>query len=312
MHSVNSFPDKERSFSIKRGLSINRGYIDLHTHGLARYDTRTSRPDEILKIAALHGKKGVGAILPAIYPSSIEEMRANMEAVKRAMETQSRQKPVTGLSDNHARIMGLHLEGPFLNPARCGALQRDSFMKPTISNLKKLIDGYDEIIKIITIAPELPGALRVIELCRNSGIKVNMGHTNATYKEALEGKMAGATGITHIFNAMRPFHHRDPGIVCLALTDEDLYIEVIADTVHISIEALRLIFNTKRADRIIVVSDSVKGRRNNRKGALYKGEILKGSFMALSDMVENLRKMGLSEKIINQVLIKNPARYLNL
>jgi N-acetylglucosamine-6-phosphate deacetylase len=162
-------------------------------------------------MAALHAKRGTGAIVSTIYPDSIDVMRKNMEAVRKAIDLQ---KSIRGVS---ARLLGVHLEGPFLNPARCGALEEKGFIKPSLSSLKKLIDGYEEIIKIITIAPEIPGAIKVIEKCAELGIKVNMGHSDATYKQALEGKKAGATGITHLFNAMRPFHHVNSGLAGPAL-----------------------------------------------------------------------------------------------
>ncbi|MEW6676153.1 MAG: hypothetical protein AB1348_09185, partial [Nitrospirota bacterium] len=192
-------------------------------------------------------------------------------------------------------ILGVHLEGPFLNPLRCGALNKNSFIKPTISSLKKLIAGYEDIIKIITIAPELPGALKIIEKCIELGIKVNMGHSDATYKQALDSKKAGATGITHIFNAMRPFHHREPGLTGLGLLDKDLYIEVIADGIHLHPKTLELIFATKRLDRIILISDSIKG-----------------AMVTISDSVEILKKIGIPDAEITEAGVDNPRRYLAL
>lgn len=279
------------------------------------YDTRTSTPEDVLKIAEIHGKNGVSAIVPTIYPDSIDRMRENMEAVRKAMEIQKadseRLKAEKTKSTKSSKIIGVHLEGPFLNPLRCGALDKGSFLRPNLAPLKKLICGYEEIIKIITVAPELHGALKVIERCREMGFKVNMGHSNATYKQALEGKIAGATGITHIFNAMRPFHHRDPGMAGLALIDEDLYIEVIADGVHLSPEVLKLVFNIKRSDRIIVVSDSIKGADNKRK-PLHKKGVLMGSSMVISGAINILRQIGISEYLIRNAVIKNPLRYINL
>lgn len=285
-----------------------KGLIDLHTHGIGKYDTKTSLPEVILRMAELHGKKGVSIIIPTIYPAPIATMRKNMEAVRKAMKIQESNRDSC---KQQSLIPGLHLEGPFLNPLSSGALDMKSFLKPTITSLKRLIEGFEDIIKIITIAPELEGALRVIEKCRERGIKVNMGHSNATYKEALNGKKAGATGITHIFNAMRPFHHRDPGIAGLALMDEELFIEVIADGVHLSKEVLKLVFSIKDQKRIIIVSDSVKGA-GLKKYPMYKKGVLKGSRMPLSGTVKVLEQIGLSRSVIQKALIENPARYLNI
>ncbi|MEE8328799.1 MAG: amidohydrolase family protein [Thermodesulfovibrionia bacterium] len=295
-----------------------KGFIDIHTHGIGRYDTRTDNPEDILKIAKLHAKVGTTAILPTIHSGTIQQMRTNMEAVREAMEIQgsgvrgqgSGVKKLTTDNRQLATVLGVHLEGPFLNPARCGAQNKKSFIKPTVSSLKKLVSGYEDIIKIITVAPELPGALKVIEKCVSLGIKVNMGHSDATYREALKGKKAGASGISHIFNAMKPFHHREPGLIGLGLMDEDIYIEVIADNIHISKTVLKLLFKIKRPDRIILVSDSVKGAKS-RKGPVYlKSGVIAGSAITLSDAVQNIIDIGIPEALALETSIENPKRYL--
>jgi N-acetylglucosamine-6-phosphate deacetylase len=282
-----------------------QGFIDVHTHGIGKYDTRTERPEDILKMSELHSRQGTGGILPTIYPASIGEMRINMGAVRKAMEIQD------AAAVRSAHILGLHLEGPFLNPARCGSLDKDIFLRPTLSVLKKLIAGYEDIIKIITIAPEMPGGLRVIEKCSELGIKVNMGHSDATYKQAAEGKRAGAAGVTHLFNAMRTFHHREPGLAGFGLIDEDLYIEVIADGIHLHPKTLELIFGMKRLDRIILVSDSVKGRRTG-KGAVYQEGVLAGSAMTIDGVARRLRAAGIPEAEIIEASTDNPARFIGL
>lgn len=327
------------------------GFIDLHTHGIGGYDTRTSDHEEILKIAELHGNAGTAAILPTIYSGSIAEMRKNMEAVKKAIQLQKSNPPHAPLLKGgkgglfskegqgakqarssgydpwefgvrckiasrftlHAsRILGVHIEGPFLNPLRCGALDKTSFIKPDIPKLKRLLDGYEDITKIITIAPEMPGALKVIERCRDMGIRINMGHSDATYNQALKGKKAGATGITHIFNAMRPFHHREPGIAGFGLLDEDIYIEAIADGIHLRPETLKLIFSFKRHDRIMLVSDSVKGAQDNRKAVYRSKGVLAGSSITIRKSVELLKNLGMPINEILAAAVKNPARYLSM
>lgn len=298
------------------------GFIDIHTHGIGKYDTRTGSPEDILRMAAIHFSQGTGAVLPTIYPDSIENMRKNIEAVKRAIETQKKstagmQSPSAphqgGKSEvKRAMILGVNLEGPFLNPARCGAMDKDVFLKPSVSSLKRLIAGYEDIIKIITLAPEMPGSLKVIEKCSEFKIKVNMGHSDATYRQAMEGKKAGATGITHLFNAMRPFHHREPGLAGLGLIDEELYTEVIADGIHLHPKTIELIFSRKRLDRIILVSDSVKGGKKG-KGAVYNRDgVLAGSAMTIDSVVRRLRSVGIPDAEIIEASKDNPARYIGL
>jgi N-acetylglucosamine-6-phosphate deacetylase len=289
------------------------GFVDLHTHGIGRYDTRTGNPSDVLRIARLHASAGTVSVVLAIYPGTIREMRGSMEAVRRAMEMQTARTEAPGssaaLSQPGARILGVHLEGPFLNPVRCGALDKRSFLRPGLPYLRELIEGYEDIIKIITVAPEIPGALKVIERCRASGIRVNMGHSDATYKEALKGKQAGATGVTHLFNAMRPFHHREPGLAGLGLIDEDLYVEVIADLFHLHPMTLELVFSRKRLDRIILVSDSVKNAGRRGRPSYQKG-VLAGSGITVADALKVLEAIGVPEGEITEAAIDNPARYL--
>lgn len=283
------------------------GFVDLHTHGIGKYDTRTDDYEEILTMARAHAKAGTIAILPTIYSGHINEMRKNLKAVSMAMDMQEK----AGNRRFGAQILGVNLEGPFLNPVRCGAMDRDTFIKPTMAALKKLIAGYEDLVRIITIAPELPGALKVIEKCADMGIRVNMGHSDATLRQAVDAKKAGATGVTHIFNAIRPFHHREPGIAGLGLIDKDLYVEVISDGVHLHPQIIELIFNCKPHDKIIIVSDSVRGRKN-RNGAVYNNGVLAGSGLLISVMLKRLQRIGIPHAAIIKASIDNPLRYLGI
>lgn len=294
-----------------------RGLVDLHMHGYGGYDTRTTDPEDILQMAGDLKKEGTSAILPTIYPAFLEEMRRNIEAVKKAMMLQRKECPVQDIESKAERgtrtpalILGVNLEGPFLNPRRRGALDASSFLRPTVSSLKKLTEGYEDIVKIMTIAPEMPGALRVIERCSEMGIIVNMGHSDATFLEATEGKRAGATGVTHIFNAMRPFHHREPGLAGFGLLDEDVFIEVIADGVHLHPLTLKLIFAVKRLDRIIIVSDSVKGAGRDGKPAYASRGILAGGGIPLARSVSMLGKIGIAAEDALETGFRNPLMLL--
>jgi N-acetylglucosamine-6-phosphate deacetylase len=317
---------------LKKEGKTMKGYVDIHTHGLGRYDTRTVNPRHIIRIAKMHAEAGTSAILPTVYSDTIPHMRINMQAIKQAMTDQNKRfkiqdagsrtclpagrfkisKRASDIMQRESCILGVHLEGPFLNPDKCGAQRKKTFLKPSVSALLKLVKDYEDIIKIITIAPELPGALKVIEKCVSLGIKVNMGHSAATHRQALEGKNAGAGGISHIFNAMIPLHHREPGLIGFGLLDEDIYIEVIADKIHVDENVLNLIFRTKRLDRIILVTDSVKGAKDN-KGRIFASKgVLAGSSITLSDAVKNIIDIGISKAIALETAIDNPKRYLNL
>lgn len=297
------------------------GYVDLHTHGIGKYDTRTTNPSDILKIASLHGKAGTGAVCLAIYPGPIDIMRKQMDVVRTAIEIQKQDSGFRRMTEKdagtQAMILGVHVEGPFLNSKYSGALDKKALRKPSLALLKELVAGNEDIIKIITIAPELTGALKVIERCSGLGIRVNMGHSEATYVQALEGKKAGATGITHFFNAMRPFHHREPGLAGLGLLDEELYIEVIADGAHLHPGTLELIFNRKRLDRIMLITDSVKGvitrsRKYDVSAVFNEQGVLAGSGITLADSVPLLSEIGIPDAEIAEAASDNPARYIGL
>lgn len=281
-----------------------QGFVDLHTHGIGRHDTRTDDYEEILTMAGAHAKAGTIAILPTIYAGPVNEMRKSLQAVSKAMDVQAYSRRFG------AQILGVNFEGPFLNPVRCGAMDKDSFIKPTLAALRKLIDGYEDIVRIITIAPELPGALKVIEKCADMGIRVNMGHSDATLRQARDAKKAGATGVTHLFNAMRPFHHREPGLAGLGLIDSDLSVEVIADGVHLHPKTLELIFNCKPLDKIIIVSDSVKGSAS-AEGVVYSHGILAGSGLTIGGAAKKLQRIGITDATILKTSINNPLRYIS-
>ncbi len=283
--------------------------IDVHTHGIGGFDTRTASEEHILKIAGIQGSLGVSEIVPTVYPASIGTMRENMRAIKAAMEIQKAE----GRSQKaEAKIVGIHLEGPFLNPSKCGALDPDSFIKPADHNLRKLIEGFDDIVKIITVAPELEGAVNIIKDISGKGIIASMGHSDATYAEAEAGFHAGARGITHIFNAMRGIHQREPGLSGFGLMNQDIYIEVIADPFHLDPKFIEFIFSVKNPERIIIISDTV-GASNAAfapQGIRKEGHKLLGGSMSAAESADRLFQLRLSEVSVRKAVSENPERYL--
>ncbi len=282
-------------------------YIDLHTHGLAGYDTRSKEPEDYLKMAEAELSHGTVAFLPTLFPGPIPEMRAELAAIKKAMEMQG-----IGVG---ARILGTHLEGPFVNPEKAGALGAVSFITPSLDSLARLTDGFEDVIKIITLAPELSGALAVIEKAASIGIRVNMGHSAATYDQAADGALAGATGVTHLFNAMSSMHHREPGLAGYALDDDNLFVELIADLTHVHPATVRLVLTRKPPDRVILVSDSLGPAKTAdvpERGPIYlpDGKTLAGSGITLRDAVENLISLGVGGDLALAFASENPADYV--
>ena len=280
--------------------------IDVHTHGIGGFDTTSVSANEILRIAEIHGNHGVSEIIPTLYPSTIGVMRENMQTIKDAISLQERK------GSKGANISGIHLEGPFLNPARCGSLNKDSFIAPGESSLKQLLEGFEDVVRIMTVSPELDGASALIKIISDMGIITSMGHSDATYSEAEEGFNSGARGITHIFNAMRGIHHREPGIAGFGLMNKDIYIEVIADPFHLDPKLIEFIFSAKDQDRIIIISDTVKVTKTEAvSDGIMNGEgRLMGGSLTVNESAERLIKSGINKDVVMRAISANPARYL--
>jgi N-acetylglucosamine-6-phosphate deacetylase len=296
--------------------------IDLHTHGLFGRDSRSKYPTEYLKLAAMYKFHGTDCFLPTLFPGPLADMRAQLAAIKAAMDMQGAHRLETwehggagseGYTD--ALIVGANVEGPFLNPDKCGGLDKGGFLEPTQDNLSMLVDGFEDIIRVMTVAPELPGALKVIERLTEMGIRVNMGHSAATFEQAKAGKEAGAAGVTHLFNAMSTIHHREPGLAGYALVENELFVEVIADMAHIHPEVLRLILRCKPPERVLLVSDSLAGAKTDgvpESGPLYMpdGATLAGSGITLGDAVKNIVSLGVPPDTAILFASTNPRRFL--
>ncbi len=267
--------------------------VDIHFHGTKKIDVeKIESVEHVLEISEEY--KAIEGFLLAVYPDEIKRMRQKLFYIKQAMQIQT----------NGAKILGAYLEGPFLNPKKSGALKSEHFIMPDTEKLKKLIDGYEDIVKIITIAPELKNATVIIETCVSKGIIVSMGHSDATFKEAYEGFRAGAQLITHLFNAMRGFHHREPGIAGFGLINQDIYVEVIGDGRHLNDEILRWIFEVKNPDRVILVSDMVRESGDGQK--------IKGGDMSLDKIRERLISLSIDHEKINKAVYENPKSLLRI
>lgn len=267
--------------------------IDIHFHGTENIDIKeVSDYEQILFLAKDYGEKGIDGFLLTLYPDDLKKMREKLSFIKKAMSSQR----------EGAKIYGAYLEGPFLNPSKAGALDHSKFLKPDDYKLKKLIEGFEDIIKVITIAPELPKACKLIENCVYSNIIVSMGHSDATFKEAQNGFKAGARLITHLFNAMRGIHHREPGIAGFGIIEDEIYIELIGDGRHINDELLKWLFNVKNPERIILISDMVKDKDNN--------SLLKGGSLSLSKIQDRILKLEVTEENVYKAVYENPKRLL--
>lgn len=230
-----------------------------------------------------------------------------------------------------ARVLGAHLEGPFISPRFKGAQSAEHIAAPDSELMRRLIEEYRDTIKIVTIAPEAPGATRMIETfspgtSRSSGIRFSLGHSEASYEEANRAFASGASSVTHLFNAMSPLHHREPGLVGAALLS-DVYAELICDDIHIRPEIYRLVWKCKGSDRILLISDGIRagGMEDgvfdlggqtvhvcSGKCALEDGTIA-GSVLHMSQALKNMvRHAGIPLSEAVKMTSCNQADYLGL
>jgi N-acetylglucosamine-6-phosphate deacetylase len=229
------------------GACIAPGFIDLHVHGGGGAQVG---PDAraVADVASFHARHGTTGLLATTVPASEEALRQTVRAVAAVAR-----RPV----EEAAQVLGCHLEGPFVSPQRPGALDVRHLRPPDPSELARLLDAGGGSVQMIVIAPELPGALELIAAAAGEGVIVSFGHTDATY-EALAGIDRGARAATHLFNAMRPLHHREPGAVGAALSSPRVTAELVADAVHVHPAALRLVHAAKGPDRVALITDAMQ------------------------------------------------------
>ena len=271
-----------------RGGYVAPGFIDLHVWG---------DPAVVAHEAVRHGTT---SFLTSLGPGA---PRALLKAV-RARAAQG-------------RCLGIHLEGPFLNPARGGALPKRWMRRPTVAELSRLAQAAGGFLKLITIAPELRGATEVIRWCARHRVVVSLGHSQATAADALHAIDAGASAVTHVFNGLAPFHHREPGLLDVALTDPRLTAMVILDGVHVSAYAFRLLVRSKGPSGVALVTDSIRHEGwtvTRRRGAYYTAAgVLAGSGLTMMRAVRNAVIAGgvaLADAV--RMASETPARVLGL
>jgi len=295
------------------GRYLAPGFLDLHVHGGAGADFADGDPDAAQAIVRLHTEHGTTGLVASIVPGPLDRMRQAMAEVA----------DVPG-------VLGIHLEGPFLNPERAGALDPQWFLPPSRQAFRKLVAGFESQVKIVTFAPELPGAeVLVGEIMRIRAVPA-IGHTAATFEETVTALDRGASHFTHLGNAMSGLHHREPGAVGAALLS-GASIELISDGVHVHPAFVRLVAEFLRGrgefHRLCLVSDATPAagmadgtyHLGSREVRLKDGEVrlasgtLAGSALTLDQAVRNAVRFAdlpLTEAL--SLVTENPARVLRL
>ena len=299
------------------GLTLAPGFIDLHVHGGGGFSLMTEDREEVRSYARWVVSKGVTAFLITLVAARRPQLERWLAAAASVGE---------GVPSG-AWPLGVYLEGPFVNPKRKASLPAEGLRPPDVGELLAHVRTAQGRLRIIALAPELAGARDLIAAARDQGLVVSIGHSDATYEETLEAISLGVTQATHCFNAMRPFHHRDPGCLGAIFASPRVAAELIADGAHVHPGAMSLLLRAKGSQRTILVTDgvapaglgpgtySLAGRQVEVMGgmATLADGTLAGSVATMDQLVRNLVRLGLASiQDALRMASLNPAAALGL
>lgn len=300
------------------GNTLAPAYFDVHTHGAAGHDVMEADREALDTIGSFLASKGVGSYLATTVTAQLDATLRSLEGLACAIAAPA--------APGCTKPIGVHLEGPFLSHAKRGVHPPDLLLAPDIAVFDRLYEAAEGHVKLITIAPELAGAPELIRHATARGVRVSIGHSNATAAETRAALAAGAVSATHIFNAMRPLDHREPGILGVTLTDDAVYAELICDGIHVAPEMVQLWWKAKGQERAILVTDamSAAGMPDGTyqlggfavevaEGRAMANGVLAGSVLTLDRALANfVRFTGTPSAEALPLLTTNPARMTGL
>lgn len=310
-------PPPEAAVTELPNATLAPGFIDMHVHGGGGFSLATPDPEEVRSYARWVVNKGVTSFLASVAADTPDEGEACLRGAAQ----------VAGPVANGANLLGVHLEGPFVNPIRRGALPESWLRSPDVGLLRRFIDAAAGHLCVLTVAPELAGARAVQDEAVAAGCVVALGHSDASYEGAREAFAAGARHLTHAFNAMRPLHHREPGLLGAALDSPAVTVELIADGVHIHPAVARLLLLAKGGANVALITDGVAPaglsqgvfRTGGREARLAQGRVtladgtIAGGAATMDIIVRNVVEWGLAS-LSDAVRMAStvPARVLGL
>ncbi|WP_348262228.1 N-acetylglucosamine-6-phosphate deacetylase [Telmatobacter sp. DSM 110680] len=300
------------------GATLGPSYFDVHFHGAAGHDVMEATPQALDTIGTFLASRGTSAYLATTVTASLDATLRSLDGL--ANEIAKLPQP------GRARPLGIHLEGPFLSHAKRGVQPQEHLLAPDIAIFDRLIDAAHGHVRLMTLAPELPGAVELTAHATSRGVRVSLGHSNATAAESQAAIAAGAVSATHTFNAMRPLDHREPGILGTVLTNDNLYSELICDGIHTEPEIVRLWWRAKGPDRAILVTDAMAAAGmpdgeyqlggfpvQLKEGRATARGVLAGSVLTLDRAFINFIKFtGASIEQALRLLSSNPAAMTGL
>jgi N-acetylglucosamine-6-phosphate deacetylase len=304
-------------------VTLVPGFVDVHIHGAGGHDVMEATPEALAAVTTTAARFGTTSLLATTVSASLDATCRSLEAIADYIRGQS---PGGAGTEPRARILGIHFEGPFLSLARRGVHPPECLATPSLAVFSRLLDAAQGYGRLLTLAPELAGAPELVREAAGKGLVVGMGHTDATYSEAREAIRLGARHAVHVFNAMRPFSHRETGILGAVLTSPEVTAELIADGVHVDAPAMRLLLATKGAARVLLISDGTAATGmpdgNYRLGTFdvtVKGGVsrnaegvLAGSTLTLDRAVRTIVNLGIPLADAVRMATLTPARLLGM
>jgi len=305
------------------GMTLVPGFVDVHVHGAGGHDVMEATPKALSTIATTLARGGTTSFLATTVTAEPRGLCNSAEGIARYIASQSQQIELTRPC---AEILGIHFEGPFISQTRRGVHPAHWIAAPSPELLGKMLAAAGGSARILTLAPETQGGLDLITEACQAGVIVALGHTDATYEQATEAIAYGARHAAHVFNAMRPFSHRETGVLGAVLTSPQVTAELIADGVHVDSAAMKLLLAAKAAGGVILVSDgtAATGMPDGRYrlgdfdvdvagGVVRNAEgKLAGSALTLDQALRNVVALGVPLDEAVSMLTLYPARLLGL
>lgn len=312
------FAQKKFDSSVKlidvKGAYIAPGFIDTHIHGFGGFGTDDSSTESVLEMSKALAQYGVTAFNPTLYPSEPDAMVKTIKAVVAAMG-----------HEEGARIMGLHLEGPFLSPLKLGVQRPETLSAVDLHLMERLWQAAEGHIVNMTVAPELKGMRDLALFCLKKNIVLQAGHTDAKYENMVEGMQAGILHSTHLFNAMSRLNHRNPNAAGAVLIHPEMSCEIIADGVHVHPDLIKLLARDKPIDKIVLITDALKPTEQKTGSFFANGEevefvdgcfhrkadgVIAGSALTMIRGVKNLVSFGFPVENAVRLATTNPAQVM--
>jgi N-acetylglucosamine-6-phosphate deacetylase len=295
------------------GALLAPAMLDIHVHGAANHDVMEGTAEGVSHVTRFLAARGVGAFLPTTVTAPVDDTLRAVDGLATLIEQPG--------SVEGAVPIGIHLEGPFISHAKRGVHPPELLQPPSIALFDSFWQASRGHIRLMTVAPELPGALELIKHATALGVRISLGHSDATAAQTREGIAAGGVSATHTYNAMRGLDHREPGMLGVVLDDEELYAEIIADGIHVDPITVRIYWRSKGPARAILITDgmSATGMPNGRyrlgmfdvdvaDGRATHGDVLAGSVLTMDRAVHNFAAFtGAPLAVVARLATANPA-----